>query len=63
MATPFIMAYVLDVISKATPGNSVGGSAWIFLYVSVPVGALILTIVAITHIIWIIKKFTLLSSL
>ncbi len=63
MAAPFIMAYVLDVISKATPGNSAGGFAWVFLFVSVPVGAAILAIVAITHIIWIIKKFTLLSTL
>ena len=63
MVAPYIFAYLLDVLSSPTPGNSAGGGMWVILFISIPVGILILAIVVISHVAWIINKFALLSTL
>ena len=61
MVAPFILAYVLDMLSKSGPGNSVSGALWPLTFISVPLGVILLTIITIVHIIWIIKKFSFLG--
>jgi hypothetical protein len=63
MAFPYIIAYAMDMISNPGPGNSAGGGLWPLLFISVPVGAILLAIVAIGHTTWLIKKFSILGAL
>ena len=59
MAAPFVLAYFIDTLTNPKPADSAGGFMWIFLFLSVPVGVILLIIVAIAHSIWIIKRFAL----
>lgn len=63
MALPYIIAYAMDMISNPGPGNSAGAGLWPLLFISVPVGVILLAIVVIAHTTWMIKKFSILGVL
>jgi len=63
MIGPFLISFVIDSLSKPKTGESAGGYLWIFTFISVPTGLILLGIFLILHVIWITKKLKVLSTI